>query len=404
MPIILTAPNAVAEQEIEVESLLVDKNGNPTLEACVIEDFLDEVDFDDLFDHEDVREFVETAKLKVVEVDGELFEDDEGEEVEVEILTGDVIAEAVDEDDLLNMFEHYVKHLPTDTLEDKARKAVWGKYLGEKALDEFQKGAFKRIGGGPGTAVQSMMLAMLHKQAIKRAKAAPVSTKSKTTASPPGTGRKGQGDKGSGYQKAPGYGPGTSGGKLKVNKYKGTKKGALARASKKRQTKFGRKLKAIAKGGEKLGAPKPGSREKTGPGKIPMAKSKKKKSLAASYNGATNNLNEAQQHQTNPNRLDEGPRLTGAILGKMAGRSIICEGMVGATNEGKKFTVSVRNFLGDVEAVARVGVIAAQNNGKTIGRSAYEFSNAGKARTFVAAAGKEFPDLDFESPDIEVNA
>jgi len=355
MPVILTKPalENADSQFPAVAELLADKNGKPTLEAQVMEEFLSEVDFDDLFEHADIREFVELAsalakmegdeyvvlseekdliekfkkgenpfKKKAKKDDEEDEEDDEEEvddeeveEIAIETLAGDILAEFVDMDDMVGMFANYIADMPTESLEQKARRAVWEKYFGEGSLAEFEKGDFRKIAKTPAghSAVKGMMLAMLHKQAIKRNKAAPVSTGKASTAGGVSNG----GYKNGGYVKGPGYAPGTKPGYAKVRKYKKGKGSKLAAQQKKTQTKVGKVLKAVAGGGDsKTAAAKVKSRKGTGKGK---------KSLVAHAEAPAANLNEAAPVQGS--KLMEGARLSGTILKKMHGQSVLVEGM-----------------------------------------------------------------------------
>lgn len=140
----------------------------------------------------------------------------------IESVPGAIVAEHVDTDDLLGMFPQFLDELPEDTLEDRARKALFADMLEvdyasmfpnlegedlEEAKRLFKKGDFrKRVfkGAHPGTPAHSQrvrqMLAMLAKGAIMRAGA-------------------GKGYHGGGYK----YGPSKSGtkqGKLKYARHK----------------------------------------------------------------------------------------------------------------------------------------------------------------------------------------
>lgn len=111
----------------------------------------------------------------------------------IETAPGAIVAEHVDADDLLAMLPHFIEELPEDTLEDRARKAIFADLTEvdyaamfpgltgadlEEAKRLFKKGDFRRkvfAGAKPGTAPHSQrvrqMLAMLAKGAIVRTKA-----------------------------------------------------------------------------------------------------------------------------------------------------------------------------------------------------------------------------------------
>lgn len=179
MPVKLIAESANDVHDVE----LLTKDGELKLEAQVINDFLTHADFGAVFENEAAKphivEFDETGKLVsgdkaiaegIVNGAGSDFDDvlDEGG---TQFLPGDVAAQLVDPDDLVSMFEHYVDTLPDDSLEDKARLAAVGNLFG--ITEKFARGAFKKMArkGKAGHAnVARMMLAMLNKGAIKRAK------------------------------------------------------------------------------------------------------------------------------------------------------------------------------------------------------------------------------------------
>jgi hypothetical protein len=277
-PIIISREAAEVE---EVDSLLVGKDGKPTVEAEVIREFLEFVDWHDIFDSEEAKPYVETSTvLALDEEDGDDFvEVEEGTEgaqkLEVETLSGEVVAQLVDEDDLLAMFEHYVAAMPEDTLEDKVRKAAFVD-IGEDAVDEapFKKGAFRKMhkaGGGP--QVKRMLMAMMNKEAIRR-----VPKKSGYL----------KGD----YKKDPaGYGGGTAKGVKRWRTYLAKSKAKSAQAAKKaaKGKRVQAKFVAKAKG-------KPGAKVTVKKG-APVGKKK----LTASQ-------------EVSPSNLTEGASMAGSIL------------------------------------------------------------------------------------------
>ena len=341
MPIILQTTAVEEVQQQDVEALLKTDDGKPSLEAQVIQEFLAEVDFTPIFDAEESREHVvvstDYAKLEGEEYveadeacktrkkaakegkkDAEVQAGDEAvEEVEIETLTGEALAALVDEDDLTAMFLHHLAHLPEETIEEKAKKAVFGKYL---SADDFQnvpgveegiwnKGDFRKVykgtkkspGGMTGPElVKRMLVAMMHKEAIKRAGGA----KGYSTA-----GKSGSGYRGGDYEKQPGgYGVGTATGIRKWQKYKGLKAAQIKKGAKKTKGY----AKAVAAMKAKAAAAKKGSTLATqtiGKGALPTkyqnVPAKAKKGLAASDDSA-------------PANLTEGAMLTGKVLGIMS--------------------------------------------------------------------------------------
>ena len=251
MPIILTAPTGGTD-ETTVAAHLEDKDGNPTLQAKVLENFLDEVDFDDVFDliesDEETAALIETEE-GWIKWDDELqcyVESEEGEEGAVlgtiQTLDGETVAEVIDMDDAANMFDyHMTEEHDASTLQGKLEAAVFSYgEVDEDTLDEFKKGDFKKIhkgalkttGGSGPDMVKSMLGAMIAKGAIKRAKAAAPGTpkgggKSGFTGQ---GGKKGAGYRGGDYEKhGPGYGDGTDGGKKVWQKYRKRKAAELAK-------------------------------------------------------------------------------------------------------------------------------------------------------------------------------
>jgi len=311
MPIEITksAPAQTSVSESDVDALLV-KDGALTLEGQVIQGFLESVEFDDLLADEDVSEFVEGVEAVGAEdADGITLiegatEPKEGQEfVIVETLSGEAAAALIDADDLHEAFVYYVGCMPESTLSDKVAKAAAIALLGEddaslpSNLDEasvFKKGAFRKIhsgaqktsGGKTGPElVKRMMVAMLKKEAIKRA-------------SKPGTGYKG-GD----YEKnGAGYGSGTAKGKKAVALFKGKNTAKIKTAAKKVKGAAGAEVKLKAKAAAKA------AKEK--------AKTALKKPVKAQGKGEKKALVASEEPSTG-HRLHEGAILAGKI---MAGR------------------------------------------------------------------------------------
>lgn len=249
MPIVITAPMQKDTEE-SVSAHLVDKDGKPTLQAEVIERFLDDVDFNDVFEalHADPESkgVIESSE-GWIKFDNELncyVEAEKGEEGAelgtIETLTGDVLAETVDMDDMAGMFDfHMVNEHDHDSLQGKLEATMFD--YGAN-LDEFSKGDFKKVHkgalkttGGTGPAMVNRMLgAMIAKQAIKRAKAgSPGTPKAKGGFTDQG-GVKGAGYRGGDYEKhAPGYGSGTGSGVKVWTKYRTRKQAELAKKAKK---------------------------------------------------------------------------------------------------------------------------------------------------------------------------
>jgi hypothetical protein len=140
MPVILTAPTA-AETAIDAESILFHADGRYTLEGVVIANFIESVDWTDLFDHEDMADLVETETIKGIEdEDGSVVEDENGEDISLDSVDGETAVECLDMDDLVAMFEDYAESMPEDTIEEKALKAAALGLLGVEEIDEAKKG------------------------------------------------------------------------------------------------------------------------------------------------------------------------------------------------------------------------------------------------------------------------
>jgi len=277
--------------EVDVEQLLVNEEGEPSIEAQVIEAFLDDVEYSPLIDEmladEDTRELVKVSEVHAKPlkgVEGALIVCEEGEEDDEDAslyllfeVKGSDMAEIIDVDDLYAMFDYHLREeLPEETLEDKIKKAVFGVIdIDEDELDErFKKGDFRKIHKAGGKdQVARMLIAMMKKEVIQRADS-------------PGTGYKG-GD----YKKQPaGYSTGTPKGKKKYRLYKKKFAAKIKKAAVKAK-------KAIKIAGKKAGAK--GKKKKAGG----------KKKVAASV--------EAPAAGT---VLSEGASLAGKVLGVMGGK------------------------------------------------------------------------------------
>ena len=200
----------------------------------------------------------------------------------VETIDPEDLAQVVDADDLLAMFEWHVgNEMPSESLEDKARLAAACQLLGypvDEAKGPFKKGEFKRIRKKPRGVdrVMRMLLAMIHKQSIKRV-------------------AKGTGYKKGDYKKHPaGYAGGTPTGLKKWKKYRKQKAAKIKKAAvKAKMPPGGAKKKAAAKKGAAKKLAKKGAQ-------------KGKRTVAASEPPAPKGK-----------RLLEGAGLAGAILGKV---------------------------------------------------------------------------------------
>jgi hypothetical protein len=273
--------------------LFKDDGETLTLEGEIISDFLDGVDFQEVFADPEVREsgIVTFEELWLTEKDGVFEASKEGEEgatlYPVETLDPEALAKIIDVDDLLAMFEYHLENeLGGDTLEEKARLAAALEFAGyevDEAKGPFKKGEFRKIRNRSDKGkdrVTRMLLAMLHKSVIKRV--------------PSGKGYK-SGD----YKKDPaGYADGTPAGVKKWQKYKKAHKGAIARTAKK--AKMGQAT-ADAAGGKTV---KKKAKAKKGAAKKLAKKGaqKGKKGIAASVEG-----------QPRPKRILEGASLAGSL-------------------------------------------------------------------------------------------
>lgn len=264
MPITMEKPEEGSDQAVEVESLLFKEDGSLTLEGEICGTFLNDVDFTAIFDDPEVREaeLVTSEEKWFVVKDGELAEAKEGDEgaelYTIESIDPKVLAQVIDDEDLQAMFEYFVTNeMPNETLEDKARLAAAMQLLDieEDDVDEakgpFKKGSFKKMRkrGQKGVdKVTRMLLAMIHKESIRRVS-------------------KGKGYAKGDYKKHPaGYAKGTPAGIKKWQKYKGKFKAKIAKAAKKAKM-GGAKMGAVKKAGAKKGAAKKLAKKGAGKGK-----------------------------------------------------------------------------------------------------------------------------------------
>lgn len=346
MPIVIQ--NAEESEAVAHDaSEMLEKNGQPTVEARVIDAFLSEVDWTELTEDDDVLEFsdVDTVKAQIDENgvvsgdDGEIVEAEDGEEVAVSETPGFVVAEMVDLDDLHSMFEHYVLNMPENTLEEKAEKAVMLPYLSEEALEEYDKGDFKKIhkkGKAGKTLVKRMMMAMMFKGSIKRAGTTGGYTsgsKWHKNVRKYGKGYKPDGGyKGTGYEKdQKGYDGGHNPYKSEWIKWKGgtTKddKAAKLTASITKSKGKAPAKKTTLKATVKKGAAKSKAKEvvKATAANVKKFIKKPSKFTAPSKKKVAGDF---EQHESLGIRVEgtkvitEGATLAGSILGKMAGKPL----------------------------------------------------------------------------------
>lgn len=236
MPVQLTKEPEVEDTDVEFdESTLYDKEGKLTLEAETLATFLEDISYDDLFDDPELEAYVSEETILFREGDDperalliplsdeaeeaflkKLDAAAEGEDpdpsvvaLDCETLPGEVVAEVIDTDDLMEMLKHYVVHeWDISDLSDQVAFADFADMLddvAEEDLDEkkspFKKGSFRKA-PMKGVSVAStgsarkvhnqrvrMMMAMLKKGVITRV-------------------AKGKGYKGGDYKKGPGYAKG----------------------------------------------------------------------------------------------------------------------------------------------------------------------------------------------------
>lgn len=230
------------DQQQQLDAELFNEDKTLTTVGEVITSFLGEIDFTDFAADPDVVEFVTQQKAFIRERDDGTVEecqagDDGAIEIVLETIPGIAVAELIDVDDLYGLWAHYVKNeLPQESLADKVRLSQVLPYLEEEDLVEFKRGEFRKIrkAGAQGkNKVTRMLLAMIHKEAIKRV------------------------SKGSGYKKgdyAPGgkagawkfYPQGSKPGIAKVTKHTAANKGKLASLQAKSGTKKVMKAAVVA--------------------------------------------------------------------------------------------------------------------------------------------------------------
>lgn len=251
MPIVISKPVGGTE-ESTVAAYLEDKEGKPTLQAKVLENFIDDVDFDDVFEalasDPECAGVIESEE-GWIKWDAELecyVEAEKGEEGAelgtIQTINGDVLSEVVDLEDMESMFDyHMTNEHDASTLQGKLEAAVFSYGdVDEETLDEFKKGDFKKVHkgamkttGGTGPKMVNRMLgAMIAKQAIKRAKASGPGTPKKKGGFTNQGGEKGAGYRGGDYEKhGPGYGDGTEPGQKVWMKYVKRKAAELKKKS-----------------------------------------------------------------------------------------------------------------------------------------------------------------------------
>ncbi len=302
MPVEIGPVEAERADAADVQALLFKDDGETlTLEGEIIYDFLEDVDFDSIFDDPEVREsgIIKADEVFCVEKDGVLEPAEEGAEgaqvYPIEIIDSEALAQVVDSDDLCAMFEWHVENeMPSTTLEDKARLAAAQQLLGyevDEAKGPFKRGDFRKMHkAGAKDQVMRMLLAMIHKQSVQRV-------------------GKGTGYKKGDYKKHPaGYAGGTPSGVKKWKKYRTQKASKIKKAEKK-----ARKGKAIIgrKKGTKKAATKKGAAKKL----AKKGAQKGKRTVAAS-----------QASTPKSKRLLEGADLAGAIAGRVSDGRAPAEG------------------------------------------------------------------------------
>lgn len=110
--------------------------GELTLEARAISNFLVDADFSALLDHDDVLEHVEIDDLE--DVPG-VAEDAEGARPGLCFIPGGIATRLVDEADVTAMLAHYLDHLPSTSLQERATLAIFQSMLG---IDKITEGCF----------------------------------------------------------------------------------------------------------------------------------------------------------------------------------------------------------------------------------------------------------------------
>lgn len=148
MPAILNAPKRIAVESSATGIKLVTADGKPTLEAQILEHFLDGANFDALFADPDIRRYTQTSESYARDVNGSWQScqprDKGAVPVVVETIPGDVAALLIDEDDLRGMLTlHIVQELPEDTIVSRTVRAVGLAMLSEAdvvSMSEFLTG------------------------------------------------------------------------------------------------------------------------------------------------------------------------------------------------------------------------------------------------------------------------
>lgn len=216
MPLI--TESTTSTPDFDDSDLLAD--GELTLEAEAVSDFLTHADFSGFFDHPALKPLIATVE------ETETDEDGKESKVEYEVLFGGDVAEHVDDTDLFDMFLTFVdESLSDEGIDATMRRAAIGGMLDEKA--PFKKGGFKKLIKAKGAAghalVKRMMMAMVKKGVLKRQK------KDSST-----------------YQRGPGYkSGGTSSAKKAVARFKDKNKAKLAKAAKKSRKAMKNKGKKV---------------------------------------------------------------------------------------------------------------------------------------------------------------
>jgi hypothetical protein len=220
------------QQEVEFdESWLIDEHGQPTIEADLLDGFLDEVDWSYVFDDPDAAEaIIETTGYACRDGNGwiECGKDDPGAvEVVIQSIDGEAMSEMVDMDDLSGMLEGYINdRIDETTLEGKAIREAGLAMLDEKSKWP-KKGRFRAMHkAGMKDVVNRMLGAMLAKRVIQRAGDKAIDTGGKRmtkSGAPIVTGPQSErGYRGGSYQKyAAGYSTGDSKGHRNYGKYTG---------------------------------------------------------------------------------------------------------------------------------------------------------------------------------------
>lgn len=220
------------QHDADVEEILFNE-GELTTAGAVVAGFLDGVEWEPVFEDAELRELVRGEKLHFRMNDAGVAEECEedtagAESIDGEVMEGVALAHVVDADDLYGMFARYVQEsMPLDTLADKHRFGVALSLLDEEDvdeahLDEWKKKQFRTLRKKNKDMVSRMMLAMLHKGAIRRVK--------------PGTGYPskrsdyGPGGSSGGWK---GYPSGTGGGIKAWLKYKGANAAKVKQAARK---------------------------------------------------------------------------------------------------------------------------------------------------------------------------